>query len=76
MKQVDEPTGTRNREIAHGWVTVDTKISMKHPDVISWCNNYPSNGRYLDNFRYNEITWYFEKEEDASMFALVWIGQL
>ena len=36
-----------------------------------WCLQYSSEGKFT--FRWNTLSWYFEKEEDAVLFALIWL---
>lgn len=38
------------------------------PDA--WCNTLDSSGRWFRTR--GEFTWWFEKPEDATMFALIW----
>ena len=37
---------------------------------VSWCKNHQSAGEFF--MRADNLCWYFEKEEDALLFILVW----
>ena len=39
-------------------------------DMAAWCNEQESSGKYY--FYYGTNTWWFQHEEDATLFALRW----
>jgi hypothetical protein len=39
-------------------------------EIVVWCKKYPSDGQFF--IRADNLSWYFEKEEDVVMFALRW----
>ena len=52
--------------------------AVKAPDYTAiepakkWCQEHPSNGKFY--YHYTNTRWWFEKEEDALLFALRWSG--
>ena len=59
------------------------KISIREYDKyetfssqLCWCfENCKGKFRDIPNMRYNQRDWYFEKENDALMFALKWSSE-
>ena len=42
-------------------------------EAHEWCNEQVSDGRFYHH--YTNTRWWFEKPEDATMFALIWSGK-
>ncbi len=62
-----------------GWHTVQQEIfiftdNSALPKMSNWCNTNVSSGGYFYNYLKFCPTrvWYFELEEDALMFTLMW----
>lgn len=45
----------------------------EYPEKLTWCFRQ-CKGKFRDIKHVDGMYWYFEKEEDASLFALKWSG--
>lgn len=56
---------------AHGWKQVNLSRERIKPsfvkEVAEWCSV-----NMKGHYKFNDITWIFEKEEDATLFILRW----
>jgi hypothetical protein len=53
-------------------VRIETPDRDTYGDTLAWCLEH-CRGKFRD-LRYGDsIDWYFEQEEDATMFALRWL---
>jgi hypothetical protein len=54
------------------WTKVSRPKGIYDTDEMkAWCKNQPSDGKYF--VYYASKNWWFEKHEDAVMFALRWL---
>lgn len=51
------------------WTVVEFS-STKTSEIVTWCKQSPSTGKFYANTR----GWYFEHAEDATLFLLKWGG--
>lgn len=53
------------------WFVIDfwRRPEQVTSEVYAWCDQHESQGGYFVAFQHR---WYFENEEDATMFALKW----
>ena len=42
-----------------------------YPDTLTWCFEH-CQGKFRDIKHDNSIIWYFENDEDATLFAMKW----
>ena len=62
---------THDKKLRRTWPAV--KSNVEQWDISKahlWCKNHDSDGRFY--WHYTNTRWWFEKEEDAMMFALKW----
>lgn len=53
-------------------VRLDTSASMEdYGDKLTWCLEH-CQGKFRDLKHSDGFDWYFEKEQDAALFALKW----
>lgn len=52
------------------WYAVHAPKREDIKDAVKWCREYPSDGNFYNH--YTNTRWWFEKENDAIMFALRW----
>lgn len=61
--------GVGATELRMRWHHMDAKRGA-FADIIKWCNEYAGNGDFIRSPQ--TASWYFENENDAMMFALIW----
>lgn len=71
MIPIDYPNEIRG--VPYIWSSITWTSSFnRYDEAVKWCNSYPSSNKYCDVLSLAEIDWYFEDDQDAMMFALVW----
>lgn len=68
MKWANIPKKERREQ----WHTVNAPLYEHVQEASMWCRAHPSTGRFYNH--YTNTRWWFEKEEDALLFALTWSG--
>lgn len=63
-----------DKAIRRTWPAVKSGVKQWETGIAHrWCKEQESDGRFY--WHYTNTRWWFEKEEDAMMFALKWGGQ-
>lgn len=65
VEVVPKSTSTFDWKAWDTWAPGPTKR-----DMADWCNQQASDGKYY--FYYGVNTWWFQRQEDATLFALRW----
>lgn len=65
---------------ARGWAQVtlthdqlNQAINTSSFEFIDWFTNYQSPGRWYVDMSTRDYVYYFERQEDATVFALKWV---
>jgi hypothetical protein len=53
------------------WITITVTKSLRIEELSKWCKEHDSEGRFYHYHASDK--WHFEKEKDASYFALRWV---
>lgn len=55
------------------WTVVARKHygSTSNYELKRWCQQHPSKGKFY--YYYGSCNWWFERPQDATLFALMWL---
>lgn len=53
------------------WHKVSTENDDNFNDKLVWCLEH-CQGKFRDIKEYGNVTWFFQNEQDATMFSLKW----
>lgn len=59
-----------NKKEHKNWTLVMVVSNDYRKDMLQWCRQHPSTGKFYRY--YGNFNWWFEKSEDATLFALRW----
>lgn len=59
-------------KLLNSWTKIQTDEGDDFNDKLVWCLEHCQD-KFRDIKEYGNVTWYFENEQDASMFAMKWL---
>lgn len=71
IQAIESDQDERLMGLLRSWYHISVPDNNDHNDRLVWCLEH-CQGKFRDIGHFDTRIWYFEKEQDAALFALKW----